>query len=64
MLPVQLLRSSLVNRRIQAAISRDLGLDKLINFGSTVCVIFSQFILLVDVFVTERAKPTLTEDRN
>ena len=37
-LSFQLLRSSLVNHRIQAAIARELGLDKLINFGNQVFI--------------------------
>lgn len=36
----QLLRSSLVNHRIQATLARELGLDKLINFGGQVCFSF------------------------
>ena len=34
----QLLRSSLVNHRIQATLARELGLDKFINFGGQVSV--------------------------
>lgn len=43
----QLLRSSLVNHRIQAKLARELGLDKLINFGSKVCITCNARVLCV-----------------
>lgn len=48
-----LLRSSLVNHRIQAAIARELGLDKLINFGNQGMKSFREKLLadILEAFV-------------
>ncbi|XP_074612896.1 ribonuclease 3-like isoform X2 [Acropora palmata] len=44
-----LLRSSLVNHRVQAKLSRELGLDKLINFGAKVEMKVFREKLLADI---------------
>lgn len=49
----QLLRSSLVNHRIQAKLARELGLDKFINFGGQVSVsLLSPWLTVFYVFST------------